>query len=307
MAASDSTKKPLRLGAHTSIAGGLYRALERGQTIGAEVVQIFAKNQMQWSAPAYRDEDVAQFRQTAAQTGVSAVTVHAAYLINPASPKPEVWQQSLRALVDELQRTSALGIPYLVVHPGSHLGEGEEAGLRRIADTLEAAYQQAAVQDVTLLLETTAGQGHNLGYRPEHLARILEQVPHLPLGLCLDTCHVFSAGYELRTREGWEQLLATFRATTGLDKIKVLHLNDSRTPIGSRRDRHARIGQGTLGLMAFYHLLQLEPLRTLPMVLEVPGGLAAYAQDLALLRKLAQADEEEVREMAIIQKSNKNK
>ncbi len=283
-----ASAEPLLLGAHTSIAGGLHLALERGQRVGADVIQIFAKNQMQWSARPYRPEEVSRFREAVQETGVKPITVHAAYLINPASPRPEIWELSLQALVDELQRAHLLGIPYLVVHPGSHLGDGEETGLKRVARTLEAAYRRAEVEGVTVLLETTAGQGHTLGYRPDHLARILEQVPELPLGVCLDTCHVFAAGFDLRSPEGWEALIAAFQISTGLSAVRVLHVNDSRHPVGSRKDRHARIGQGYMGLQGFHLLLHQEPLCRLPMVLEIPGGLEAYAGDLVLLRKLAE-------------------
>lgn len=213
--------------------------------------------------------------------------IHAAYLINLAAPDPSVLSKSTEAMVDELQRAEQLKIPYLVLHPGSPRGQDEAKGIHQIARQLDQAFTESHTQNVTALLEITAGQGHTLGYCLEHLRDIMAHSKHEErLGICLDTCHMFAAGYDFRTPEAWEQTFQTMKEIVGLQKIKALHLNDSLYPLGSRRDRHARIGEGMIGLDGFRTLLQDRRLWHCPMILEIPGGLPAYAEDLKKLRRL---------------------
>ncbi|MEJ2637485.1 MAG: deoxyribonuclease IV [Calditrichia bacterium] len=275
------------LGAHTSIAGGLFNALHRGREIGCDVVQIFSKNQMQWDGKPLTPQEADAFKAAVSETGVRPVTVHDAYLINLGATNPRTWQRSRRAFTDELKRSELLGVPYLVMHPGSHLGAGEEAGMNKIADSLRQCREESGAQQVTVLLETTAGQGTNLGYRFEQLRYMMDRSGlGGKVGVCLDTCHVFAAGYDIRTKKGWQAVKAEFDRTIGLDRLLAFHVNDSKPEFGSRVDRHARIGQGEIGLAGFRHLINDPDFRNIPMILEVPGGDQAYKEDLQLLRRL---------------------
>ncbi len=282
----------LRLGAHESIAGGLHRAFERAQEVGCEAVQIWVKNSRQWSAPPLTEEEIARFRAAQAETGITPVVAHAAYLINIASPRAVLYRRSVAALTDEVERCEALGVPYLVLHPGAHTGSGMEAGVRRAAAALGEVHAATPGYRTQILLEGTAGQGTVLGGRFEELAQLLALTPQGErLGICLDTCHAFTAGYELRTAEGYAATMADFAATIGLSWLKVLHLNDSRHPLGSHKDRHAHIGEGELGLEGFRHLLHDPRLAGLPGLLETPKGpdLAEDRKNLATLRALQRA------------------
>ena len=274
------------LGAHTSIAGGVFQAIRAGREIRADVVQIFSKNQMQWRGRWYSTEELETYFRLIEETGIRPVTIHTAYLINLASVKEPVARRSFEAFVDELLRAHTLKVPFLVLHPGSHLGEGEPKGVQTVARQLRRGFEASGVDSVTVLLESTAGQGTNLGYRFEHLRDIIAASGcEERLGVCLDTCHLYAAGYDLRTPEAWEQTFTRFDALIGREKLHAFHLNDSLKPLGSRRDRHARIGQGELGRSAFQVLLNDPRLEAVPMILEVPGGNAAYAEDLLLLRR----------------------
>lgn len=283
-------RKP-RLGAHTSISGGIQNAISEGQEIGAEVVQIFSKNQQQWQGRDYLPEELASFAERRKNTGIEPVMIHTSYLINLASARPEVLRKSVAALADELRRAALLKIPFIVLHPGSHGGAGESAGIALIAANLDQALEEAAADDITILLETTAGQGSSLGWRFQHLRDIIGQSScGERLSVCLDTCHVFGAGYDLRTAEQLSMLLDEFDRIVGLKRLKALHLNDSLKELGSRRDRHARIGEGMIGSAGFRALVNEPRLAGLPMLLEVPGGLDAYRQDLARLRSFLPAE-----------------
>jgi len=275
------------LGAHTSIAGGIFNAILQGQEIEADVVQIFAKNQMQWNWREYTAEELERYFNAIRETGVRPVSVHSAYLINLATDQPDTWKKSFAAIKDELRRTEILQIPYLVLHPGSHLGKGEDYGLRRVAESLRHAYEELAAPTVTVLLETTAGQGTNLGYRFEHLRDIMDYsgIAHR-LAVCLDTCHVFAAGFDIRTAWGWEAMKTAFDDILGWEKLKLIHLNDSRQPVGSRRDRHQHVGKGEIGEAAFRRIMNDPQMQPIPMVLEIPGGVEAYREDIRLLRSL---------------------
>ena len=221
----------LRLGAHESIAGGLHRAFDRAQSAGCDAVQIFVKSNRAWAVKPLTEEDVARFRARAEETGIRPVVGHTSYLLNLGSPDDALWARSRDTLIVELERCETLGVPYLVLHPGSHVGAGEETGLARVAQALGEVHAATPGCLVQILLETTAGQGTNLGRRFEHLAWLIEQAPEGErLGVCLDTCHSFAAGYELRTAAGYAATMETFDRIVGLERLKALrHLvNDPR-------------------------------------------------------------------------------
>lgn len=276
------------LGAHVSISGGVYKAPERGEKLGCESIQIFSKNQMQWKAKPLTPEDSQKFKEELRKTRIKEVVIHDSYLINLGSPDEEKLQMSRDAFLDEMIRAEILGVKYLVFHPGSHMGKGEEIGLKLIAESLNILIDKAKeVSNVMLLLETTAGQGSNLGYKFEHLKFIMDQVEKKErLGVCFDTAHAFEAGYDISTEEGYERTFKEFDNIIGLEKLKVFHLNDSKTPLGSHIDRHEHIGEGMIGLKAFELLVNDERFKNHPMILETPGGEKYYEYNLKVLRGL---------------------
>ena len=277
------------LGAHVSVAGGLPLAFERGGAIGCTAMQVFVKNASRWQGRELLDEEVAAFGAAWAAAPERPVVAHAAYLINLAAPPGDVLDNSRRGLADELERCRRLGLLGLVVHPGAHGGAGEEEGLRRVAESLDAVLGQRPAAGPRILLETTAGQGTCLGWRLEHLERILELTREREaVGVCLDTCHLFAAGYPLHAEEGPDAVLAETVARFGGERLACVHLNDSKHPLGSRRDRHANIGEGTLGVEPFRRLLASPLLAGVPLIVETPDddGLG-HQRDLALLRALA--------------------
>ena len=274
------------LGAHMSIAGGVDKAILRGHEVGCETIQIFTRSPRQWRPRVLDEEEILRFYENKQQTGIDPVVAHDCYLINLGSPDEELWQKSMRVFAEELGHCQQLGIPYLVIHPGSHVDTGEDAGSRRIAQALDQAREQVGGQQVEVLLEITAGQGTNLGHNFEQLAQLLDLVADDSwLGICFDTCHAFAAGYELRTREGYEATFGELDELIGLERLKVIHLNDAKGELGSRLDRHQHIGQGKLGLEPFRLLLNDDRFRDLPMVLETPKG-PKYEEDRENLRVL---------------------
>lgn len=282
----------MRFGAHMSISGGLHQAFGHGERAGCDVVQIFSKNQQQWRARPLAEHEVAAFREAQERTGIPAELVHDSYLINLASPDDALWRKSIDAFRDELERCAALGIPGLVTHPGAHVGSGEDAGLARVAAALSELFADGAGQGVTVLLETTAGQGTTLGYRFEHLARIIAACAHPErLGVCLDTCHVFAAGYDISDAAGYARTMEELDAALGLGRVRALHLNDSVKGLGSRVDRHTHIGEGAIGLEGFRLLVNDARFAGLPAVLETPkeADLADDVRNLATLRGLRSA------------------
>jgi len=282
----------VRLGAHESIAGGLYKAFTRAASVGCEAVQIFVKPNRSWAVPALGDEDVALFRAEAKATAIQPVVAHTSYLLNLASPKDDLWHKSIKTLIIEVERCDRLGVPWLVLHPGAHVGSGEEAGLGRMARGLGEVHRATRSSQTRVLLETMAGQGTKLGYCFEHLAWLLEETPEGErLGICLDTCHVYAAGYELRTPEGYAATMESFDRVIGLERLKALHLNDSRGELGSRKDRHEHIGEGQIGLEGFQNVLNDPRLRDLPGLLETPKSddLHEDEENLAILRRLMEA------------------
>jgi deoxyribonuclease-4 len=277
------------LGAHLSIAGGLPLALERGAVLGCGAVQIFLKNQRQWAAPPLAADEVRAFRAARRETGIDAVFAHASYLINLASPGLGAWRQAVDALTDELERGEALGLASVVIHPGSHLGDGLEAGLTRIAAALDEALRRTAGCRIQIALENTAGAGHAVGSTFVELARVLARSARPErLRVCVDTCHLFAAGYDIRTPAGYRRAFAECEAAVGLGRIAAFHLNDARAPLGSGLDRHQHIGRGRLGLAPFRALLNDPRFAGVPKVLETPKepAPAADRKNLAVLRGL---------------------
>jgi deoxyribonuclease IV len=279
-------------GAHMSISGGLSKAFARGRQVGCETMQIFTKSDRQWAAKPLLDDEVAAFKAEQAAGAIGPVVVHDSYLINLAAPGDELWEKSIAAFAHELERCATLGIPYIVTHPGAHTGSGEEAGLAREAVALNRLFESGVGGDTMVLLETTAGQGSCLGNRFEHLARLFELVPHHQrMGVCVDTCHIFAAGYDIRTPETYAATFAEFDRLVGLDRVRCFHLNDSQKELGSRVDRHSHIGQGCIGLEGFRLLVNDPRFAHLPMIIETPKGddMAEDVENLSLLRSLVGA------------------
>lgn len=264
----------MRLGAHISTAGGAFRAFERAHEAGCDSMLIFTKSNRQWKASPITEEDVQKYKEEAQKYDqIYPVAVHASYLINIASPKPDLWEKSYQALKDEVERAAKFDIPYITFHPGSYMESDVESGLGRIAQGLVRVLAETAVSapNTTICLETMAGQGTNLGFKFEHLASLLEQVGHDDrLGVCFDTCHVFSAGYDIRTPEAYEQTMAQFDQIIGLGKIKCFHLNDSKFALGSNKDRHEHIGDGHIGLQGFANFVNDPRWAAYPAHLETP-------------------------------------
>ena len=288
-----------RLGAHMSIAGGLPLAVERARAADCDTLQIFTKSASQWRARPLPAAEVTAFRASASDLDIRPIVAHASYLINLAAPNPALRQRSINALADELDRADALGLLGVVLHPGSYTTGTEESGLRLVSEAIDEVFASRG-NGTELLLEHTAGQGTNLGHRFEHLATIIGGTSAKEhLGICLDTCHLLAAGYDIATPDGYSRTFDDFEAQVGLDRLRVLHLNDSKHPCGSRRDRHDHIGRGWVGLETFGRLLQDPQLAHLPMVLETPKeqrqpGKAtevdpADTQNLATLRQLLDA------------------
>jgi deoxyribonuclease-4 len=279
----------LRLGAHESVAGGLHEAFDRAESVGCDSVQIFVKSNRSWAVKPLTEEDIARFKAKAEETGIQPVVGHASYLLNLGTPNEALWTKSRNTLIVELERCEALKISYLVLHPGSHVGAGEGTGLVRVAQALGGVHAATQGFRTQVLLETMAGQGTNLGCRFEQLAWVIEHAPEGErLGVCLDTCHVFAAGYELRTPEGYAATMEAFERVIGLERLKAVHLNDSKGDLGSRKDRHEYIGQGCIGLEGFRNVLNDSRLAGLPGLLETPKGedLREDRENLAVLRSL---------------------
>jgi deoxyribonuclease-4 len=257
------------------VAGGYYKAAEQAAALGMRTCQIFTKNNAQWAASPIADEQAQRFQASVEAAGLVHPLAHSSYLINLASPDESLWRRSVSALVVELQRAEQLCLDYVVVHPGAHLGDGEEAGLHRILLALEEVHARTAGIRCRCLLETTAGQGTGLGWRFEQLGRLLDGVSDPErLGVCFDTCHVFAAGYSLAAKRDYQATMREFERCVGVRKICAIHLNDSKRELGSRLDRHEHIGRGKLGADAFRNLLGDRRLRGVPMVLETPKGQA---------------------------------
>lgn len=254
-----------------SISGGYYRSVEIASEMGCDAVQLFTKNNNQWRAKELTDEDVEKFQKALKDLNIGWPIAHNSYLINLAAPDEELWRKSIDAQRIELERAERLGIPFVVAHPGAFTTSSEEVGLKRIITALNEVHAAAPKLKVKTLLEATAGQGSCLGCKFEHLAEIIAGVKHPErLGVCIDTCHIFAAGYPLGTPKEYKATMKALDATVGVTQVQAFHLNDSAKPFGSRVDRHAHIGQGHLGLEPFRHLLNDARFRKVPMYLETP-------------------------------------
>jgi deoxyribonuclease-4 len=275
------------------VAGGMPNSIARATSLGCTAAQVFVKNAAQWRWRELEEEEVAAFRTAHAGSAVGPLVAHASYLINLCSADPLILERSREALADELARCARLGVMGLVLHPGAHLGAGEEAGVERVAASLDAvlarSFPDGPGAPVRVLLENTAGQGSCMGHRLEHLAAIRDRVAEpARVGICLDTCHAFAAGYALHEPAGYEEMFAEIEERIGLAALGCMHLNDSLRPFGSRRDRHAHIGEGEIGLGAFARLLQDPRLAAVPMIIETETGddLEGHRRDLETLRGL---------------------
>ena len=262
-------------GSHLSVAGGLYKAVVEAQNLGLQTVQIFTRNQQQWASPPLRLEVIEQFSHEVKKAKFKHIVAHDSYLTNLASGNEELRQKSIHSFALELQRCHALGIKYLVTHSGAHGGAGEAEGIARIAASLQEVLKRDEHGSTIICLETTAGQGTSLGWRFEHLRDIFAAVQNSRrMGVCLDTCHIFAAGYDISTPEGAAQSFEEFDRIIGLKHLRVMHLNDSRKPLGSRVDRHTHIGRGMIGLEAFRYVCQTPTFKNIPKIMETPKEMA---------------------------------
>jgi deoxyribonuclease-4 len=285
----ENRESKILLGAHMSIGGGVHRAIERSCSIECTAMQMFVKNNMQWFARPLDRAEIKAFLRHAQRKQIEAAFAHSSYLINLAATNPQFHANSLRALAEELTRAHQLELPFLVLHPGAHLGAGEQAGLEKIIASLDAIWTVIPKVKTKIALETTAGQGSCLGDKFEHLATIIENVREPErLCVCLDTAHVFEAGYDIGTEAGVKKTFREFDRIIGLDRLSAIHLNDSKTARGSRVDRHEHIGKGQIGLDAFRFIMRARRLRKIPKVLETKKGedLAEDVENMKTLRGL---------------------
>lgn len=277
------------IGAHTSAAGGAPNALLEGQEIGATTIQLFTSNQKQWKGRVISPQEVEEWNLTLEKTGISSVMSHDSYLINLGSPDPALLEKGRNGFREELQRCHLLNIPYMNFHPGTATDKDMESCLDRIADSLLEVEDLAGQGNTRLLLETTAGQGTTTGYLFEHLGHIIKKVhKKIPIGVCIDTCHIFAAGYDIRTKKGWEKTLKEFDEKIGLEYLHAFHVNDSMKGLGSRVDRHAPLGEGEIGLECFEFLMTSPKTRKQPKYLETPNGPDSWKKEIAMLKQFAE-------------------
>lgn len=273
------------LGAHVSISGGVKNAPLNGEKIGCDAIQIFTKNQRQWNAKPYLDEEIKEYFENLKKTKIKKIVAHSSYLINLATDNEEIYKKSTDALIDDLYRCEKLKIPFEVIHPGSHLGKGVENGIENIIKGIDYIFKK--VRNANIALETVAGQGTNIGYKFEHLRDIINGVKEKDrVFVCFDTAHTYEAGYDIKTEKGFKKVLDEFEKIIGLEKLVVFHLNDSKTPLSSNVDRHENIGKGVLGLEPFKFLVNSKEFKDHPMILETPGGEDSYMEDLKTLNLL---------------------
>lgn len=280
----------MKFGAHESIAGGVFNAIYFAQKATCDTVQMFNKSNNQWRAKKLVTEEIDKFFAAQEETGVDVACSHAGYLINLASPDEALNQKSYDSFKEEMERCNLLKITNLVIHPGSHVGSGEEAGLNRIAANLNKVLGELKGNIVTICLETTAGQGSNLGYTFEQIAYLIDKTEDKAhIGVCMDSCHVFAAGYPLIDPADYKKTMKSFDDIVGIDKLRVLHLNDSKKGLGSKVDRHDHIGKGEIGIEGFRNIVNDKRLAKIPMVIETPkeeDELATDAKNLKILRGL---------------------
>lgn len=278
----------LLIGAHTSAQGGSFNALVEGQEIGATTIQFFTSNQKRWQGRNISEEEIIEFQTCKAATGIDQIMSHDSYLINLGNPDPACVEKSQQAFKEELSRCHLLDLAFLNFHPGACLKSSEEECLDQIVKSLKKIASLAEKGNTRLLIETTAGQGSCVGYSFEQIGYLIKELhSHLRIGVCIDTCHIFAAGYDIRTKEGWDHTLQQFDEIVGLKHLYALHVNDSMKPLGSRRDRHAPLGQGEIGIESFKVMMTHPLLRELPKYLETPEGPPGWKKEIALLREFA--------------------
>ena len=276
------------LGAHESIAGGIYRAVERAASIGATALQVFTKNSNRWEAPPLTAVDAENYKTALSKSSIRSVISHDSYLINLCAVDPAILEKSRRALIDEIRRCETLGIGMLNFHPGAHMGAGDEAGIALIAESLDFVHRETRGSAVLSVVETTAGQGSALGHRFEQIATIIRGVADRDrMAVCIDTCHIFAAGYDIRAAASYERVMGEFSEIVGFERLRAIHVNDSKTGLGSRVDRHAHIGEGHIGKEGFGHLMNDIRLKDVPKILETPKGddLAEDRTNMESLKK----------------------
>lgn len=276
-------KQKILLGAHISSAGGFHKAIERAEALGCTTMQIFTKNNKTWFGKAIPEEEISLFKESFKKSSLSKIMVHTAYLINIGSSKPEIEKQSISSLKHELHRCEELGIPYLVLHPGAHLGSGEEICIEKIAHNLDLVLASGE-GSTSILLETTAGQGTSVGHTFEQIKKIISLCEHKKLiGVCLDTCHIFAAGYDIGTK--YEEVMEQFEKAIGFKYLKAIHLNDSKSKLNSHVDRHESIGLGEIPIETFSLIMNDERLQDIPKILETPDP-DLYAKEIEMLTKM---------------------
>ena len=274
------------IGAHVSVAGGVWNAISRGESLGCESIQIFTRNQLQWNAPPIADSVASRFMDAGKKSSIGKVVVHASYLINLAS-EGKTRERSITSLVEEIRRCEQLGIDDIVLHPGSHLGAGAETGRGLVSGSLRQVIDRTSTARTRILIETMSGQGNTIGSSIEEIAWIIDKVgDHSRVGLCLDTCHLFAGGYELRGRSSYERLVRTVEKHVGTDRVGCWHLNDSKKEMGSRLDRHEHLGEGHIGSEVFSCIVSDPLWEDTPCLLETPKGGPGDEGNLALLKKL---------------------
>ncbi len=283
-----SKAEKLLIGAHTSAAGGIHHALLQGQAIGATTIQLFTSNQRQWAGRPIPEAEVTAWQETLANTGLQKVMSHSSYLINLGSPNAEGLAKSRKTFEEEIERCHQLEIAFLNFHPGAALDSCIEECLDTIIASLLGMEKLLHKGTTRLLLETTAGQGSTVGHAFEQLGYIISRLHNkLSIGVCIDTCHIFAAGYDIRTEQGWKETLQKFDRAIGLNYLYAMHLNDSLKPFASCRDRHAALGKGEIGLESFKFVMNHQHLRALPKYLETPDGPPLWEKEIALLRNFA--------------------
>jgi len=270
-----------RFGSHMSVAGGLENAFHAGDRVGCECLQIFVKNQRQWNAPPLTEDQIERFKRAQRATKMTPVVAHATYLLNFASAEKTLRDKSIRCMIDELQRCEALGVASLIFHPGAHMQSTPKEGMKRVAKSLDSVHKSCSGFRTRVLLETTAGQGTALGWRFEQIAEMIDQAKAPErLGVCLDTCHLFAAGYDFRIADGYAAMIREMDATFGTDRVECIHTNDSKRELGSRVDRHEHIGKGKIGKSGFRHFVNDPHFRDVPFILETPKGKDGRGSDL---------------------------
>jgi len=284
-----TSPKALLIGAHTSAQGGAHHALLEGKAIGATTIQFFTANQKTWHGKPIGEAALTLWKEALETTHIQKMMSHDSYLINLGSPNKEGRQKSLNAFKEELERCHQLNVSFLNFHPGAALDSTEEACLNQIIESLLELEQVIHQGPTRLLIETTAGQGSSVGHKFEHLGYLIDNLhKKIPLGICIDTCHIFAAGYDIRTQEGWNQTLKEFDKIVGLQHLYALHVNDSLKPFGSRKDRHAALGKGEIGLSCFKVMMQHPDLRDVPKYLETPEGPSLWEKEIQMLRKFSE-------------------